>query len=418
MRILLVFLSFLLLSSTLPAQQRIKMMHYNLLNFGNNCGNVDVLSKYAWLETILEEARPDVFTVNEINPNPIFSNGIVSRSFGYTNAIKRASITNQANSSIVNQLFYNEDKLELISESVIPYSLRDINAYRLFVKGSGINGNDSLFFYCIVGHFKATDESSSANSRAVAANLVMNWIDQNANGDGVVVMGDFNIYRPSETAYQTMTNNSNAALSLVDVISTVGWGGAGGAAFYTQSTRTTSQDCGSAGGMDDRFDMMLFSSELVNANSDLQLENASYTAFGNDSNPYNQSLQCQGNSEVPFSVCTALILMSDHLPVIADLVASTVVSTDRDLRIPGLRMNLAPNPVADNLTIDFLYTQIQQEDFNLSLQNMLGQKVWQRDISSQTQRLELPMSQLESGLYILKIEDSSGRFLSEKVLKR
>lgn len=418
MRILFGFLSFILLFSNLQAQQRIKLMHYNLLNFGNNCGNVSVLDKYAWLETILEEARPDVFTVNELNPNPIFSNGIVSRSFGYTNAIKRASITNQANSNIVNQLFYNEDKVTLISESVIPYALRDINAYRLYVNGSGENGTDSLYFYCIVGHFKATDEPSSANSRAVAANLVMNWIDQNVNGDGVVVMGDFNIYRPSETAYQTMTNNSNAALSLTDVISTVGWGGSGGAAFYTQSTRTTSQDCGSAGGMDDRFDMMLFSSNLVDTNSDLQLESSTYSAFGNDDNPYNQSLQCQGNSSVPFSVCTALILMSDHLPVVADLVASTVVSTDPDLRIPGLRMNLAPNPVEDRLSIEFLYSDLPQEDFQLSLQNMLGQKVWQQEVSSQSQSLELSMSQLDAGLYVLKIEDASGRFLAEKVWKR
>ncbi|MEL6254153.1 MAG: T9SS type A sorting domain-containing protein [Bacteroidota bacterium] len=418
MRIFLCLLSFLLYSANLQAQQRIKLMHYNLLNFGNTCGNVDVLTKYSWLETILEEARPDVFTVNELNPNPIFSNGIVSRSFGYTNAIKRASITNRANSNIVNQLFYNEDKVSLISESVIPYSLRDINTYRLYVNGSGENGNDSLFFYCIVGHFKATDDASSANSRAVAANLVMDWIDQNVNGDGVVVMGDFNIYRPSETAYQTMTNNSNPSINLTDVISTIGWGGSGGAAFYTQSTRTTGQDCGSTGGMDDRFDMMLFSSDLVNSAADLRLETSTYSAYGNDSNPYNQSLQCQGNSEVPFSVCTALILMSDHLPVVADLVASTVVSTDRDLRIPGLRLNVAPNPVLENLSIEFLYTQIQKEDFSLSLQNMLGQKVWQEEVNSQSQKLELPMTQLESGLYILKVEDASGRFLSEKVWKR
>ncbi|MEM6806613.1 MAG: hypothetical protein AAF696_34755, partial [Bacteroidota bacterium] len=85
------FLTYFLLSTAF-GQQSIKLMHYNLLNFGNTCGNVPVLNKYAWLNTILEEARPDVFTVNEINPNPIFSNGIVSRSFDYTNAISQASI--------------------------------------------------------------------------------------------------------------------------------------------------------------------------------------------------------------------------------------------------------------------------------------------------------------------------------------
>ena len=96
--------------------------------------------------------------------------------------------------------------------------------------------------------------------------------------------------------------------------------------------------------------------------------------------------------------------------------ASTVVSTERDLRIPGLRMNLAPNPVEERLSIEFLYTELPQEDFQLSLQNMLGQKVWQQAVNSQS--LELPMSQLDAGLYVLKIEDASGRFLSEKVWKR
>lgn len=417
MRLLSSFFLLFVLCSTAFGQQSIKLMHYNLLNFGNTCGNVPVLNKYAWLNTILEEARPDIFTVNEINPNPIFSNGIVSRSFDYTNAISQASITNTRNSSIVNQLFYNRDKLTLLDEAVINYSLRDLNAYRMYVNGSADNGNDSLNFYCIVGHFKATDEPASATSRNVAANAIINWLDQNLNGESVVVMGDFNIYRPSEAAYQTLTSNPGG-FSFTDVISTIGWGGAGGAAFYTQSTRTSNQDCGSSGGMDDRFDMMLFSPDLLDNSKELQFVSGSYTAYGNDDNSYNAALQCSGNNEVPFSVCTALVNMSDHLPVVAELVANTVVSTERDLRIPGLRINLFPNPVQDHLSIELLYTEFMSEEFKLSISNSLGQKVWEQRLSSQLEKLVLPLSGLESGLYVLRMEDRAGRFLSEKFLKK
>lgn len=395
------------------AQQNIRLMHYNLLNFGNTCGSVNVLDKYGWLGTILEEAQPDVFTVNELNPNPIYSNGIISQSFKYTNAFDKASITNTTNSSIVNQLFYNKDKVALVSEAVVPYSLRDINAYKLYVKGSGGNGSDSLFFFCIVGHFKASRGDANESSRNVAATAVMNWIDANANGEAVVVMGDMNIYGPNEAAYRTLTNNTNASLSLNDFINTTAWGNANGAGFYTQSTSSSRQDCGSGGGLDDRFDIMLMSDKLVDANEELHVIPQSYKTFGNDGNTFNQTLGCTGNNEVPFGVCSALVLMSDHLPIVADLEASSVVSRNKELGIPGLKIVLSPQPASSSFTLQLDATGGRLDAYDYTLSNMLGQAV----IADKTNRRNtlIPVSNLDRGLYILKIEDETGRFSTKRV---
>ena len=61
----------------LAAQDTLKVMHYNLLMYGNNSGwcnenNNDVDEKNLNLQTIIDYVKPDIFTVNELSENTFY----------------------------------------------------------------------------------------------------------------------------------------------------------------------------------------------------------------------------------------------------------------------------------------------------------------------------------------------------------
>lgn len=402
-----IFFSLLLISSLLAAplsaQDRLKVMQYNLLLFGD-CDGVSISQKYDWLSTILEEERPDILAVNELSPQQGYVNGIKALSFAYTQNVGSAALTNDANSNIVNMLFYNEDKLALIpgASTVIPYSLRDINTYRLYYLPTVANGStDTLYITVVVGHFKAGQSSSDQASRQTAATLVMNYVASLPAEEAVLVMGDFNLYNHQEQAYQTLTNGADPATRLIDVTGlNNGWLGPANAIHATQSTRTSSPDCGSGGGMDDRFDFILASQALINPSADLRIDSASYRAVGNDGNSYNSELSCAGNNSVSFGTCLALKQMSDHLPVAVELVVDgSVAISDATMALP---LQLRTEQPGQQWEVLLPHT----DRWQLQLISTTGQR-WQWE--HQGDRWRLRAAELPAGWYVLMATDASGR---------
>jgi len=89
------------------------------------------------------------------------------------------------------------------------------------------------------------------------------------------------------------------------------------ASIHTQSTRSgIIGDGGSFGGMDDRFDFIFFTDDLVSGANKLTYVPNSYTAVGNDGNHFNKSINSSPiNTSAPTNVIDALYIMSDHLPI-------------------------------------------------------------------------------------------------------
>ena len=421
MRNILLLFCLCMFGGHVNGQQPIRIMHYNLLQFGNPCPGVDLLDKYDWLGSILEHYKPDIFTVNEIGDNVLFANGIKSVSFDYSSSISFAPFTNEAGSDIVNQLFYNNRKFSLLNSSVIANPLRDINVYELYVKGSGLNGGeDSLRLSCIVAHFKAQDNASSRNQRAVAAQSIMNWIQANGQDRYVMLMGDLNIYNSSETAFQTLVFNSNQSIRLVDATGkSSGWSGSSNAIIHTQSTRSNSPDCGSGGGMDDRFDMILMGQKLMEDSSKLHYVTNSYAAFGNDGNSYNQELKCSGNTSVPVNVCVALKQMSDHHPVVVELVAEGVVSNEKQYLLSGVHMNIHGNPFGDQLRISLDYTQakVASQQLVLDIFDASGKLMDHILLDKTSSDFVLQTAAWPKGFYFLRLSDERGRWIGEGVVR-
>ena len=126
--------------------------------------------------------------------------------------------------------------------------------------------------------------------------------------------------------------------------------------LHTQSTRTAEFGGGSTGGLDDRFDFILFTGDVNSGANKVQYVNNSCKAFGNDGNHLNDALiDPPVNPNVPDSVIQALYYMSDHLPVICDLtVAATIDTTHSDLVITEIYYN-PPEVGTDSLEFIEIY---------------------------------------------------------------
>ncbi|CAE7364300.1 unnamed protein product, partial [Symbiodinium sp. CCMP2456] len=197
---------------------------------------------------------------------------------------------------------------------------------RLEFQPVGYTSSDATF-YNYVSHLKAGSAAADRNLRAEEAERLRNNADALGAGVNIVYSGDFNIYSNNESTYLNLTASGNG--EAFDPLALSSWPSAANAQHLTQSTRTTSiGDGGATGGNDDRFDLQLVTSSLLDGeglsyigptSTGMSGLEHSYQAFGNDGVSYNQRINNTfvGRSQ-PAAVLNALHDFSDHLPVIAD----------------------------------------------------------------------------------------------------
>jgi hypothetical protein len=131
-----------------------------------------------------------------------------------------------------------------------------------------------------------------------------------------------NFYTRTESGYQAFIAAGNGAA--VDPLGTADWTGAANAWKHTQSPRDILADGLVGGGMDDRFDMMLPTAQLMDG-AGIAFITGSYRAVGNDGNHYNLAVNSGTNSYFPSelsrsaTLATNLFNAADHIPVLMDL---------------------------------------------------------------------------------------------------
>jgi len=302
-------------------------MHYNLLNYGNYWGNCttsnnNVDDKNNSLKTIVNYVKPDIFTVNEISNANSYHEYLMYGALNVDgiNYYQMGDPSNQSNSYIINQVYYNSNKLSLHSSFGIYTYPRDIDIFKFYYNpiNKSISG-DTVFLYCIVAHLKAGQDYELA--RANATEELMDYLSNSDAAGNYLFMGDFNIYSSSEQAFQNLLFHPNQQIRFYDPVNQIGqWhDNSYYASVHTQSTHD-SGDCHSGGGMDDRFDFILASDEIINGTDLIQYIQGSYWALGQDGNHFNDALlDPPENTSVPLGVLNALYNMSDHLPVVMNL---------------------------------------------------------------------------------------------------
>ena len=308
MRITLIIFLFLN-TLNVSAQETYKLMFYNILNYPSSDE-----TKADTLRKIIDYTTPDLLMLTEITSGSAVN-------LLLDNALNVNGENNWSSAPFIdgldtdNLMLYKSNLFGLTETNVISTNLRDINEYVLFIKESV--SEDTTFMYVYVSHLKAGNSNQNAAQRTLEATALKNYIDNRTNGEHFIVTGDFNVYDADENAYQALLNYK---LPLNDPIDQEGeWhNNSFYSGIHTQSTRTDNlSDGGSIGGMDDRFDFMLISDDLLSGK--LSYVQNSYESFGQDGNHFNQSYNGLSNSSVPSYINTALYYMSDHLPVIMEL---------------------------------------------------------------------------------------------------
>ncbi len=311
-------LSVLFLSAfSIQAQEdTLRIMQYNVLQLTSNSSSYSRVDNH--LKQIIQYAQPDIILVNEVI-NSTAANYIL------TNALNVDGIThydkgnfNNA-SSLNNAMFYNSEKLTFVSQDAIAASPRPADGYRFYYNDPNLSFHqDTVFLHTYVVHLKAGSSSSNANQRKNAAIAIRNVLDAKANTDNHFIVGDLNVYNSSEAAYQTLLGAGNC--QFFDPISTPGiWHAtAAFAPIHTQSTNTPAAG-GAGGGMDDRFDFILSTNDVIQGSNRIKYVSNTYKALGNDGNRFNKALQsAPANTQYPADLVDDLYRMSDHIPVIAD----------------------------------------------------------------------------------------------------
>ncbi|MDB4303183.1 T9SS type A sorting domain-containing protein [Desulfosarcina sp.] len=420
MRLLTSLLLFIGISAY--SQDTIRLMHYNLLMYGDNFAGCDtqnnnVHDKNGYLRTIIDFVKPDIVTVNELYKNPYFHDLILDSVFNIDGIdyYKKGNPPNLSNGYTINQIYFNSKLFTLTSDDAIETNVRDIDTYRLSYNLANTNNDADL--NCVVAHLKAGNSPEDAYQRANETNALMEFLN-NSNATGNYIMsGDFNVYTPSEVAFTNLILHENEDIRFYDPVNRIGeWhNNSNFSDVHTQSTHI-SGDCYSGGGMDDRFDFVLISDEIRDGTGDTEYLPDSYWAVGQDGLHFNKSLTASPqNTSVPPEVLSALYNMSDHLPVIIDLVVDHNLSTEKNIQ-EMVDISFA-NPVSSELIVQI--SKSPSADLIFEIYSLHGKKLYSssyKNINS-NQTVTIPVNDLETGIYFLNVLEGQTKLVSKKIIK-
>ena len=390
MRILL-YITCVLNLSLFSAQDTVKITFYNLLNFpAAQQDRIDTLKK------VLDYIQPDIFVVNELtsfNGAGLIKNNALN--LGGVNRFSSAVFYDGPDTD--NMLFYDHDKFTLYSQHQIVTTLRDISEYVLYYNEPDLaSTQDTLFLYLYSLHLKAGSQTSNVNWRNQDAIILKTFLVNNNRNSRLIVGGDFNFYNHTESGCQEILYGQG--LYLKDPINRMGnWHtNVGYKNYHTQSTRsgTDGYAGGAHGGMDDRFDFIFISEDLMSGEDGvLYLEN-SYLAEGQDGNHFNQSVNDGLNASVSQEIADALYYMSDHLPVSMSLVlGGTVGINENHIENVGIKYDQSTKTLSlENVN----------ENGTFTIYNIEGAILKRASINGKSP-FTLELNDLQFGIYIANV---------------
>ncbi len=404
MRHTIIFLSLLFFSISCYSQNTIKTMFYNVLWFPElNPNRIDLL------QVVLQDYEPDIFMVcelqNQEGADAILNIGLNSDS--NSNYSAAPYFENQSGGGDLQQaLFYRNDMFLLENTEIINTPVRDINKYTLLLNTTAQDTNP-IRIYAYVTHLKSSQGSANQQLRLSMVEAFVNDTQQLEEDSFVLFAGDFNIYTSTEPAYQEILDQTNS-ITMADPINTPGaWNNNEDfRAIHTQSTRTSSSGFGggAGGGLDDRFDFIMVSQNMM-TNPSLQYKTNSYNAYGNNGNCYNNNINdinCGGAYNQ--NIRDALYNMSDHLPVVMELETNQeIIILDTPQQPLVQPFSLKNTLVSEQLTVYAPQWEIQSDTFGVF--NTLGQEILNFKINAATTVVNV--AQLTKGVYYITNKSSN-----------
>jgi len=295
---------------SIAATDLIKLMSYNLLNYPGTAPN-DTATKNPHFRKIISSVNPDILVVSELTSS-FGDNSLLNNVLNVNGALySKSNFIDGPDTD--NNIYFKSGKFSFVSNIPIITALRHISEFTLIHTASG----DTLRVYSV--HLKASMGSANEILRGAEVDSLRKRTNALPLGSKFIVCGDFNIYKSSEVAYTKLLSvTAGKDGELYDPVNLVGtWNSPSYAIYHTQSTRGVLQFGGGAtGGLDDRFDMILYS-DAIRTGSKLKYVTNSLVAYGNDGTLYDDSINVSTNLAVPADVANSLYNASDHIPVLS-----------------------------------------------------------------------------------------------------
>ncbi len=402
------------------AQDTLTVVAYNLLNYGNytsycTTDNNNMATKTDYIKTIISYTKPDIFGASEIASDQDVTDYLLNNAFilnGFNN-YKYSQIIHDQYSPISPQIFYNANKLGEKTYFVVSAYPRSIVIHKMYLKTKDLAQGDTIFIYVIVAHLKAGTTSEDSVDRANATANLMAYI-QDHDIRNYILMGDFNTYSAYEGAYQNLVNPSNPDYKFYDPAPAGDWHNNPNYAYYqTQSTNYYSDGCKAGGGLDDRFDFIMYSKPVTDQSLGILALTSTFKVIGQDGKHFNDAVDYNGNNSVPANVLSALKNNSDHLPVLMKfLVKGTFAKLKTISSVPALFK--VSNTIDNNLLITVNNNQIllKANSISYAISTITGQKIYSGQIPLSPNQIHYRINynnNLTPGIYIITLK--AGNYL-------
>ncbi len=302
-----------------PNASALRIATYNLLNYSSG--------RDAEFETVVTELQPDVLLAQEVLSQSAVDN-FLGTVLDDLEPGEWAAGPFVNGTDTDNAIFYKIAAVQHLSHYVIATSLRDIDEWTVRPVGYDAAAANLRIY---VLHLKASQGYDNEQRRLQEVTAMRTRQETFPAGENYIVLGDFNIYRSTEPAYQYLLSTTPGLAGVVeDPLDMSGnWhANASFAAIHSQSPRTTVFGGGANGGLDDRFDMILVG-PAVRDGSDFDILADTYLALGQDGLHFDIAItDPPDNAVVSAEVAQALHDASDHLPVVADFQLPARVAAD------------------------------------------------------------------------------------------
>lgn len=361
-------------------------MTWNSLNFSTSQSSV---ARVPYFQTVLDSIQPDILVMQEIQ-NDAGANRFHSIVLEYS--MEMAPFVDGNGSD--NALYYNPYKFQAVANIPIQTTLRDISQFVMV----HLNTGDTLRIFSV--HLKASNGTANRERRLSEVDSLRKVTDALSPESHYMICGDFNFYGSTEPGYQRLLETDKPVGYFIDPIEMPGiWNDPQYAKHHTQSPRTRQFGGGAHGGMDDRFDLILFSPHFFNPAGPITYEPESTWPVGNDGMHYNDSINAMPNTTVSAEMANAIHYASDHLPVIARLrfynpVYVSTLTVEHDIKI-------YPNPSQGKFTVE-LPAQFQSQ---IIIMDAIGRIVHEE---TAIDRLTLDLRYVEKGMYYARIINLTG----------
>lgn len=402
------------------AQENLRLMFYNIYRYPYHSPEKRELI----LAEINREVQPDLLMVCEL-VDAFGSEKILNNSFTYLEDNYKSANFEYADDASYDPLhqmvFYNDRKLSLMSQKAFPTGIRDINQYTFYLKTERLETNDTTFLEVFVCHLKSSTGSENKWLRKRMVDTFFMALEEIPEDRAIVFSGDFNFYDAhGEPAYNKIVSPNNPK-KMVDPL---GWdyydewhNNEIYAPIHTQATRISTEGFGlggAGGGLDDRFDFIFLSENLL-SDSYMYFEEGSYEAIGNNGNCFKNridAIECAGKYSQELR--SNLYYMSDHLPVALNLKINDDWLETVGLGEKNTDFVVLPhgNRINETLFIRFLEDASLQEVY---IFNTLGQELVYKN-SAYQKELNIDVKHLRKGLYFLKVYQN-GRSYYRRLLK-